>query len=138
MNWKVDDYGISRLYDMYFTQYTRYDLSAIQAKEENLAVVAPQPDGKVFWRVFNDLAWRLPNEPDLTLLGLELEGYTLTTDEARGVCEKLAAEITRRGKQSNKDHLILAERKTRQIFRLAKMMLVAWLIAALLALIGAY
>ena len=133
MQWKLDSYGISRLYDLELTKYTMHDLGAVQAKEENFAVVAPQPDGQVFWRVFEDLAWRLPNEPALTLLDLEREGYAPTADEAKAICENVISEIVKRGGRDN-DRLVLAERQTRELFRLVRIILLAWGIAVLLAI----
>jgi len=133
MKWKLDSYGISRLYDLELTKCTMHDLGAVQAKDENLAVVAPQPDGQAFWRVFEDLAWRLPNEPALTLLDLEREGYASTADEAKAICENVISEIVKRGGRDN-DRLVLAGRQTRELFRLVRIILLAWFVAVLLAL----
>ena len=133
MKWKMDSYGIWRLCSLELTEYIMHDLRGVQAKEENLAVVAPQPDGKTFWRVFEDLAWRLPNEPALTLLDLEREGYALTADEAKAICENVISEIVRRGQRDN-DRLVLAERQTRELLRLVRIILLAWGIAVLLAI----
>ena len=78
----------------------------------------------------------------MTLLGLEREGYAPTADEAKAICENVISEIVKRGGRDN-DRLVLAERQTRELFRLVRIILLAWGIAALLAIgiilaIGSY
>mgnify|MGYP001586938258 FL=1 len=70
----VLDAGVWRLNQHELIPFIVGDNQGISHKIENLAIVCQQPDRQWFWRVFNDLAWRLEGEPELTLTGLELEG----------------------------------------------------------------
>ena len=95
------------------------DNKGISHKLENLAIVCQQPDRQWFWRVFNDLAWRLEGEPEQTLSGLELEGYEPTLEAGQELCEQRIVEIRERAATQGKrqEHIRGLETQTRQLFR---------------------
>ena len=118
MNWILDA-DIWRLNQHSLIPFIVADQAGLSHKIENLAIVCQQPDRQWFWRVFPDLAWRLDGEPEVTLLGLELEGYVPTLEAGQVVCGQQIKEIQRRAATQGKqqDNRQFVETQTRRLFR---------------------
>ena len=115
----VLDAGVWRLNQHELIPFIVGDNQGISHKIENLAIVCQQPDRQWFWRVFNDLAWRLKGEPELTLSGLELEGYTPGLEAGQVICEQRIGEIRERAATQGKcqEHRQALEGQTQRLFR---------------------
>ncbi len=127
------DAGVWRLNQHELIPFIVSDNQGISHKIENLAIVCQQANKQWFWRVFNDLAWRLEGEPELTLSGLELEGYMPTLVIGQEICEQRIDEIRKRAATQGKrhDHLHLVETQTHYLFRFIGNALVAIILAGM-------
>lgn len=140
MKWEKDEYQVSRLWVIELLPFSVGGVMAISDMKHNLAVVARQPDGRYFWRVFDALARRLPGEPALTLADLSLDGYMPDRTSAMLRCEQMVKEIEIRARDSgvHQDRLTQSRFILRKFIEAIKIITVLILATSALVLAWAY